>query len=73
MSEKTPEEAAEQLKQIIRDEIAMFMHEGPGWWCDHDPLEYHRCPRCNTKLPMGSGCMCGQLGNTKVLGPEIIT
>ncbi|MHC4372028.1 MAG: hypothetical protein ACYSW8_30855 [Planctomycetota bacterium] len=68
MSEgKTPEEAAEQLKQIIRDEIAMFAHKGPGWWNNHDPLEFHRCPRCNTKIEMGYACPCEHLGNTKII------
>ena len=70
MSDDKIELTKNELLQIIRDEIAMFMHEGPGWWGNHDPLEYHRCNRCGCKLPMGSGCMCGQLGNTKIVTLE---
>ena len=22
----------EELRRVIREEIAMFMHKGPGWW-----------------------------------------
>jgi len=63
----------EALRKIIRDEIGMFMHEGPGWWNNHNPLEYHKCGRCGIILPMGSGCLCGSLGNTALITTEGIT
>jgi hypothetical protein len=56
-----------ELRQLIRDEIALFGHNGPGWWNSHDPLEYHRCGRCGFLLKMGGGCICGALGNTKIV------
>lgn len=59
----------EDLLQLIRDEIGIFILKGPGWWNNHDPLEWHRCTRCNTKIPMGLGCPCDVLGNTKVILP----
>jgi hypothetical protein len=59
----------DEIKQLIRDEIAMFVLKGPGWWNNHDPLEWHRCQRCGTKIPLGQGCPCDVIGNTKVILP----
>ena len=63
----------EELLQIIRDEVSMFVLKGPGWHNNHDPLAYHRCERCSTLIPLGNGCPCDMLGNTKIMTPEIIT
>jgi hypothetical protein len=60
-------------RQDVRDEVSMFVLKGPGWYKNHDPLAYHRCERCNTLIPMGNGCPCDLLGNTKIVIPEIIT
>ena len=67
MSEKTISMTEEELKQLIRDELAMFGHKGPGWWNRHDPLKFHRCGRCGFMLPMGTGCPCAQLGNSNII------
>jgi hypothetical protein len=60
----------DELLQIIRDEVSMFVLKGPGWYNNHDPLEYHRCGRCNTLIPLGNGCPCDVLGNTKIITLE---
>jgi len=65
------EKVRQELKALIRDEIGMFMHEGPGWWNNHNPLEYHKCGRCGIILPMGSGCLCASMGNTKIITTEL--
>lgn len=66
--EFNPTEKAEIL-QLIRDEISMFVLKGPGWFGNHDPLQYHRCNRCKTLIPMGQGCPCEMIGNTRVILP----
>jgi len=62
--------AKEELIELIRDEIVLYISRGPGWWNNTRRMDYQRCTRCGVLLVEEGGCPCGMITDSNFVTME---